>query len=195
MTVEDVRAVLDDLLNGPEPDWTADPAWALLEDERAMSRKARRFLALQAKIEAVAKLFADEIEELAQRRTAVLRPMLNDLDHLQEALRLWHQGRLAENPRAITIHLPGGTLASSEAQDKWEWDDATFAKWAAENLPAALVPQPDKVSHTEARKALNVKAVKGQAITPEGEVVPGLTITKGGDDQSGRHFRIKGGPK
>lgn len=195
MSVEEVRQVLDDLLNGPEPDWTADPAWALLEDERAMSRKARRFLALQAKIEAVAKLFADEIEELAQRRTAVLRPMLNDLDHLREALRLWHQGRLAENPRAITIHLPGGTLASQEAQDKWDWDDGLFAKWADENLPNVLVPQPAKVNHAEARKALNVKAVKGQAITPDGEVVPGLTITKGGDDQSGRHFRIKGGPK
>lgn len=194
MSVDEVRQVLDDLLNGPEPDWTADPAWSLLEDERAMSARARRYLALEAEIKATTAMFVDEIVALTMRRNEIVGPMQRRLEYLATSLRLWHQARLAQNPKALTIHLPGGTLKSQEAQDSWEWDDVLFAKWADENLPDdVLIPQPAKVDHAKARKALNVKAVKGQAITAEGEVVPGLTITKGGEDQSGRHFRIKGG--
>lgn len=203
MSVDEVRAVLDDLLNGPEPDWGSEIPPPAPEDERAASRMVHRYLDTQAEIVRINDMFGEEIAALENRRDALLEGVdgqhgpVARLAKLKSALRLWHQARLAEDDDAITIHLPAGTLASSKAQDEWVYDEPMFIAWARKNAPSLIVepvPEP-RIVKGDARKMLNVTGRNGKAVTDTGEIIPGLTIKPGGEDMSGRHFRIKGGPK
>lgn len=77
-----------------------------------------------------------------------------------------------------TIILPYGKLATRPVADKWEVADAdAFMKWAGEGHPELLKTTVKPESITAIKAALELNS-DGDVMTPEGEPVPGVTVTK-----------------
>lgn len=194
----DVMNVVDEALGGEEPDWTSVPTAPLADDERRATALLYRRRRLMAEIERAAGIYEEQIALLTERMYEHLNPMRDQVIWLEQALILWHHARWQRDEREKTIKLPSGTLASSAAQDSWEYDDEkAFLKWARENAQSAIrPPKPgeETIDKVKAREALGetIEVKAGRAVLPEtGEIVPGLTIRKGGSFELGRKYTIK----
>jgi len=137
---------------------------------------------------------ADQFRDVAEKMIADIRAeadrhietLLDKADWCRGSLELFHRKELAQNPKAKTIQLPCGTLVSSAQQPEWDIDDDTYMKWALERNPETdtvkFPPPPDpKVMRTEVKKEFKDAAVSdGKVVLPDGEVVPGITVTERG---------------
>lgn len=131
----------------------------------------------------------DEINEaraeMIRRINETTNARLANLDEQEEwfleALAMFHQVKLAENPDANkTLVLPMGSMPSRKLPDRWVFDDATFDAWAIENLPGAVEYPPPKVKHQDAKKLLKDGRISdGRVILADGTAVPGLEIVTG----------------
>lgn len=154
----------------------------------------RRLHRLRAERERVEGMYDTLIAELNERRAAQVDPIKATIDWLEQALALWHHARIQEDPKALTVHLPSGTLRSAKAQPRWTYDAPTeFLVWAQANATAAvrLVPAKDEIDKNEAKKLLGpiIDVVDGRAVIKEtGEKIPGLKIEPGGDYELGRFY-------
>jgi hypothetical protein len=193
----ETRATIDALLGGEEEiDYTVDPEpdeW-LGRDEITASRMVHRYLRTNDEIARTTALFDAEIERMREARDAALRPLKQRLQWLDSMLKLWHKARLDEDPTATTVRLPTGTLTSAKAQDAWVYDEAKFLAWARVNAQGAVRVPPvvETIDRNEARKLLaeTISVIEREAvIKATGELVPGLTIRRGGFD--GRHYYVK----
>lgn len=191
MTVEEE---MEQVLSGPEPAYSESPDKALpAEDVQAMYY-LRRLHRLRFERERIEAMFDKLIEELNDRRSAQVDPLKATIDWLEQALALWHHARLKEDPKALTIQLPSGTLRSAKAQPRWTYDDAAaFLEWAKTNATAAIrTPEiKEEIAKNEAKKVLDpmIEVVDGRAIVKEtGEKIPGLRIEPGGDYELGRFY-------
>lgn len=130
----------------------------------------RRQLAVD---EEVAQAEIDRIQDwMAKRRAA------HDTSFVEEALRQYHEARLARDSRAKTIHLPSGSLVARKLPDRWEFDDEAFLAWA-EQRRTDLIRTKVEVDKPAAKKALRVLD-DGQIIDgASGEFVPAVTVTPG----------------
>lgn len=185
---------MEQVLSGPEPAYSETPASALpAEDVQAMYY-LRRLLRLRAERERIEAMFDKLIAELNDTRSAQVDPIKATIGWLEQALALWHHARLQEDPKALKINLPSGTLRSAKAQPRWTYDDAAaFLEWAKVNATTAVrIPDTkEEIAKTEAKKVLDpiIKVIDGRAIVTEtGEKVPGLKIDPGGDFDLGRFY-------
>lgn len=93
-------------------------------------------------------------------------------------LRRYHEARLAEDPKAKTLHLPAGDLVARKQPDVWDIDDETLLVWAEANNRNDIVRRPEpEVDRNAVKKAF--AAAAGKAVTSDGDVVPGITVTDG----------------
>lgn len=107
-------------------------------------------------------------------------------------LRRYHEGRLAEQGidvhdvsrdewgkvRDKTIKLPAGELVARKGADEWLVDDDVLLAWAKANKRTDIVrPRPDEVDRNAVKQAFIAAA--GKAVTTDGDVVPGITVTEG----------------
>ena len=124
---------LDDALSEPLPIESVDAI-----DPTMAERMLRRVLRLRRQYdadEAVAKAQREQVDAWLARRKA---RMETDTAYLEECLRQYHEARLAEDPKARTIHLPSGTLAARKKPDAWVFDDDAFIEWAQARTPELL---------------------------------------------------------
>ena len=166
---------LGEFLAGPDPDYDRDPEPPRDADEaNTRLRRLARIRADIAKVEDQARTQIDQINAWAERRYEVLH---NRARWEQDGLEMWHRAVLADDPTRKTISLPCGTLKSRVQPPAWDFDDETFLAWASEHAPELVrIPEPKpQVDRNAAKKAL---AVTGDsAVTADGEVVPGVTVT------------------
>lgn len=131
--------------------------------------RARRQI---AQAEELAKAEHDRIDEWLRRRREAL-----DTSFVEMCLRTYHEARLEENPKAKTLHLPGGTLAARKLPDRWEFDDERFIAWAR-GRKGDFIRTKVEVDKPVAKRELQV--VDGQVIDPlNGEVLDFVTVTPG----------------
>lgn len=172
---------LTEYLAGPDPDYDTDPEAPLDADEA--NTRLRRLARIRAEIEAVEDQARTQIEQInawAEHRYEVLH---NRARWEREGLEMWHRAVLADDPSRKTISLPCGTLSARRQQPVWEFDDEVFLAWAQEHAPDLVrVPEPKPaIEKAAAKKALIVTTIEPgatvPALTAEGEVVPGVTVT------------------
>lgn len=194
----DAQDVVDDLMGGEEPDYTSEPSAPLADDEKRATALLYRRRRLMKEIERAAAIYEEQIEFLQARMSEHLDPLAAQVVWLEESLILWHHARWQRDNRETTIKLPSGTLASSKAQDQWQYtDEGAFLEWAHDNAQSAVrPPKPgeETIDKTKAKEALaDVIELNGviPVIKETGEVVPGLAIRKGGSFEFGRKYTIK----
>lgn len=172
---------LTEYLAGPDPDYDTEPEAPQDADEA--NTRLRRLARIQAQIQWVEDQAATQIAQInawAERRYEVLH---NRARWEREGLEMWHRAVLADDPARKTISLPCGTLKARAQQPVWEFDDEVFLAWAQEHAPDLVrVPEPKpQVEKAAAKKALIVTTIEPgatvPALTAEGEVVPGVTVT------------------
>ena len=111
---------------------------------------------------------------------------------------MYHRTVIANDPAALTIPTPAGTLKSTKTQPTWEfYDEAAFTAWALENLPQVIAeppapPEPKvvknevkKVLKDEAEAAIKVAGTSDAVLTHDGAPVPGLRVLP-----AGRNYKV-----
>jgi len=150
----------------------------------------------------VVRLDAQEAEYAEAHKTAVARLNARKAErlaaigeqrsYLVDAIETFHRARLAQDPEALTIHTPAGTMKSTKRQDQWVIeDDATFTAWCVANLPDAVTFADPVVNKGTAKKVLKEKAERysDQRVIVGGEAVPGLRFIEA-DPVKDRNFSV-----
>lgn len=104
---------------------------------------------------------------------------LESTSFLAGLLRRYHEDRLAEDPKAKTIHLPAGDLTARKGPDRWDIDEPTFLTWAQDNLREDVIRRRVEVDRQALKRAPYRVTVSGTVVDPDGEVIPGVTVTEG----------------
>lgn len=105
---------------------------------------------------------------------------LESTSFLAGLLRRYHEDRLAEDPKAKTIHLPAGDLTARKAPDRWDIDDEEFlVTWAEQAGWGDIVRRRDPEVDRNALKRTFHVTESGAVVAPDGEQVPGVSVTPG----------------
>jgi phage host-nuclease inhibitor protein Gam len=166
---------LDDFMSGVEGLVVEPDAM----DQTLAERMVRRVLRLRRQFDAdaeVARAQHEQVDAWLARQQAKLD---QSTEYLLRCLQQYHEARLAEDPKAKTIHLPSGSLVARKAPDRWEFDTDQFVTWAQERGLDDLLRvkvEPDK----PVVKQKLVTAADGRVIDMDtGEFVPGVEIHPG----------------
>ena len=168
-------------LAGDDPDFTAEPEAP--QDADVANRRLRQLAKVRSEIMQVQQEAAAEMARIEGWLHARLDVLEGRQQWLAEGLEMWHRAVLSGDPSRKTISLPCGTLKARAQQPVWEFDEPTFLAWAVEHAPDLVrVPEPKpQVEKAAAKKALIVTTIEPgatvPALTAEGEVVPGVTVT------------------
>jgi len=192
----DINDEFDEALAGDTPDFDAPPAPALDLDQAtqwvAQVARARR---LREEYQAA---HAAAVARLNTRLNARLEALGQQESWYEEALTMYHRTAIANDPAALTIPTPAGTLKSTKTQPTWEfYDEDAFTTWAIENLPAVIAeppppPEPKIVKATvkkalkdDAEAVLKVAGTSDAVLTHDGAPVPGLRVLP-----PGRNYKV-----
>jgi phage host-nuclease inhibitor protein Gam len=148
-------------------------------DQTMAERMLRRVLRLRRQFDAdaeVAQAQHEQVDAWLSRQRATLE---QSTEYLLRCLQQYHEARLADDPKAKTIHLPSGCLVARKQPDRWEFDTEVFVAWARERELDDLLRvkvEPDK----PVVKQKLVTAADGRVIDMDtGEFVPGVEIHPG----------------
>lgn len=175
VSTERAWSEIEDALLDAEPDY--DEAPEPLPDLEAVNRELRRVARIRRERDTYRDLVETEIarlrEKLAEKDDQTIRRERWHLDRL----RRFHEAALARDPRSKTIGFPNGKLKARAGQPSWEIDDGEFIDWARANGAADLLRvtyAPDRVTMKH-----RLGVVDGHAVTPDGEVIPGIEVNDG----------------
>lgn len=183
---------------GPEPEYDAgDPdaaekleAWRErweptdLDEIDWCARRLDRARQRMIDVEAVA---TREYERIRAWVGAEQEKAGRDATYFEGRIIDWHHRVLEDDPKAKTINLPcGAAVKSTAGRLRVEVEDPNaLVPWLEEHATTALEWPEPKVKLTELAKRFGSKA-QGEtepgpypAITPEGEIVPGVKIVRG----------------
>ena len=173
---------MTDDLTGPDPDWEAEPE-APAGDEN-VDRTLRRLARIRREANAARIVHDAEILRVTDRRDARLEVFERQERWLLDALEMFHRAILTDGG-AKTLHLPSGTLRAATQQPAFTYDDETLIPWARENAPD-LIDETivRKIPKAGLKERLVVPALdegeSAPAVTGDGEIVPGVTVTRRG---------------
>lgn len=168
----ELDALVDRVENEDDTEADAYLIVDLLRADKAMD-VLRKLDAKKAEMEALYRARLDELDEF---RDAHLRRDARVRSFFAARLEDFHRRRLAEDPKAVTIHLTGGTLKSNAGQPTWTYsDEAAFIAWAEREWPDLLRTDP-KVDRNAVKAAFRDSVKDGRAVTGHGEMVPGLVV-------------------
>lgn len=168
-------------LEGPEPDWDAEPGAP--ENADAAGQWLRRLASITRSLET---LVAERDREVA-RIDDVYGPRIRRLtgyrEWLEHSLQQFMARARAADEKKASIRFPYGVLSSTKRQPKWDFDDGAFVAWASVNAPALVrTPPPADPSPVKDEVKRLVKEgvwlVKdGKLVDGDGVIVPGVTVT------------------
>lgn len=120
--------------------------WALRKLERVRSQIAGVNSDAGRQIRAVTEAIAPYLEPIESWRDRQVEQLAKEASHWEALLIGYHRAQLAEDPKAISIVRPHGTLKSRKNPDKWDFDDEAFMAWAREYAPELIrtKEEPDK---------------------------------------------------
>lgn len=150
-----------------------------VEDDRQATwamRKARKAAQRIREVDAIA---AEEIERIQAWAVKERKRPEQDLNFFSGLLTDYALRVRAEDPKRKSVVTPYGTVQTRSKAIGWEVDEDTFLAWAKTNRPD-LVKTTEKPLLAEAKKALTADENDLLVTTPEGEIVPGITLTPAG---------------
>lgn len=171
-----------------------DAAAAFVIDSPDAANWAIRKIAVHAKRVADAEAFAQrEVDRISLYLAGEREQAEQSTSFLAGRLRRYHEDRLAEQgidvhsvdrgawekARDKTIKLPAGELVARKQPDVWDLDDETVLEWAEANGWQDVIRRRDPEVDRPALKRTFHVAPGGSVIAPDGEVVPGITVTEG----------------
>lgn len=172
---------LDALLSGDEPAWDDEPeAPAGADQANGYLRSLGR---LQRQLDDVKELANSERARVDLWESVETGKLQSRMRWLRQALALYHQSLLTENPARKSLSLPNGTLRVRAMPDAYDFTPE-FLEWAQVSAPELVrqkPPPPPEVDKAAAKRRLVVAGYSGGralVVTPEGESVPGVTVTK-----------------
>ncbi len=139
-----------------------------------------------AQIAAIEAAIAPYIEPITRWRDAQIERLTHDALHWESLLVAYHRAQLAEDPKAISIVRPHGTLKSRKNPDRWEFEEAAFVAWARAHSPE-LIRTKEEIDKALTKKTLLV-GDDGEVQLQCGEElvdVAGVSVTVGE-----RHFEV-----
>lgn len=178
-----VEQDLAEYLAGDEPNYEDAPDAP--QDSAETERRLRRLAKVRADMAEVNATAQRQIDQAQDWRDERLMVLANKERWLVDGLEMWHRAVLADDPSRKTISLPCGTLKARQQQPVWEFDDEAFIAWALDNNDALVrIPEPKPAVDKAAAKKTLITQIEGAApgeprpaVTPEGEIVPGVTVT------------------
>lgn len=141
--------------------------WALRKLRRAHERIADNQASADAQYEQISS-WLEAVNAQHQRDAAYFEGLLVDY-----ALRC----RVDPDDGRKTITLPGGKVATRTAQPKVSIDSEKFIPWAETNAPQLLRVKTEPALADIKEHITTTDS--GIAVTPDGEVIPGVTVTAG----------------
>lgn len=156
-----------------EQDAPTEPGFVIdtLEKAEWAMRKIAWYVRKNREVQELAARRVLQIESWAQKET---ENIADQIAFFESLLQPWAERELAESKRR-SIKLPQGTLGFRKSQPKFDRDEDKLLPWVKDNKPEHLVVR-ESVDWAGLKKRLTV--ANGIAITEEGEVVPGVTVTR-----------------
>lgn len=153
-------------------------AWAITDDGSA-DWAIERIAEERAEADRLIAIATDRIAELQARIAGIQKRTESRTGYLTMLLREYMatvpENRVKATKTQAKYPLLSGDLVWKYPAPKVEHDDEALIPWVAENAPD-FVEQVPKLAWGELKKSLEIK--DGKAISPEGEVVPGITVTE-----------------
>lgn len=153
-----------------------------ITDDGAAAWAMRKLRAVRAKQAENARLATDEHARIDLWLTEVNAPLDRDATYF-EAILGDYALRCRENPDdgRKSLNLPTGKVSTRVTQPKWSVDADAFLGWARTSHPD-LIRVKEEADLAKMKETLDVhESTSGLiATTPEGELVPGVTILPGG---------------
>jgi hypothetical protein len=150
-----------------QPRWRVD---GTKSGEWIMAKAARTAAELE-RITAEAADWRERIDRWeADTKVEHLRTLAWAEGHLTDWLRRLHE----DDPKVLSVSLPSGAVRSRAGSPRWKINPFFFVPWA-------LVNDPDMVRVTPALAVIKSGLVRkdDQAVTLEGEIVPGVSVSDG----------------
>lgn len=170
-----------DALEGDAPDTDSTPSAPL--DLNQATQWVAQVARIRRLREEYQQAHAAAVERLNERLHTRLANLAEQEEWFTEALTMYHRTVIAQDPEALTIYTPAGTLKSVQGQPKFIYEDeAALLEWAIREAGDVVdvPPTPDpKVNKTRLKKMLKeATATDGVFITQDGERVPGVRVEK-----------------
>lgn len=186
MTVDNSETIIDDEV--PPGMWDAEhDRWDLPRDLVEADWHARKLRWAHERLEEIKMVAAREvaaIETWAQRQSARYDERI--VRH-EDALRRWHDGRLAQDAKAKTVEFPSGVIIRSRSGriSIVVDDEQALARWADQHDPS-LVSREVRIKVDRASVVAKYGAKAGKeagkwpAFDPDtGEILPGVLLKRG----------------
>jgi hypothetical protein len=178
---------LSDALAGDEPDFDTEPSAPLDLDQ--VTQWVEQVARVRRLLDEYRQAHAAAVQRLNDRLNQRVEDLTKKEKWYEEALEVYHKVTIQNDPKALTIETPAGTLKSRMGQVEWEFfDEAAFTAWALENLPEVIAEPPPppapkpakkevkKALKDEAAKALKVAGTSDAVLACDGAPVPGLRV-------------------
>lgn len=147
----------------------------------------------------LAALYQRDMDRLQAERDAAVGAQDRRIGELVDALETYLAARIEAGQTKVV--LPAGRLTSTRAQPSIDIDEEAFVAWATVHA-ADLIRTTTTV--TPARNVLRQRMANGDGLrlskagdnaasvvdTKTGEVIPGVTVSRGGTRGTGRHLNI-----
>lgn len=152
--------------------------WALRKLTKVRAEIASVNATSAQKLEAIRMAIEPWTEPITDWQAEQLEKLAKEEGNWEALLMEFHKSIVAEDPKALTIERPYGTLKSRKSPDKWEFDEEAFLAWAAANAPE-FVRVKQEVDKPLVKKTVKM-ALNGEVAMPGTEVhVAGVSVTVG----------------
>lgn len=143
----------------------------------------RKYAEAQAEVAATIAIAEAEIERIQQWASHAVTGPTATMAYMEAQLSMYALAVRAETDgKRKSISTPYGKVATRAATEKWQIDDEAFIEWAKTNQPDWVETKMVRaIDVPTLRKALAAEEITEGvvAITPEGDIVPGIVIVKG----------------
>lgn len=167
ISLDDYLTQLDGPLEEGETDMGLDDVWA--------NRMLRELGIVEKRIKANTDMATSERAKITMWETSVNEPLQNRAVWLRARIEDYAAYAREQEDRK-TISLPFGRVASTPKQAEWVIGPE-FIGWAKQSGIADLIRYPEPQPNRSAVKSALIADSDGNAVTLEGELVPGVTVT------------------
>jgi phage host-nuclease inhibitor protein Gam len=159
---------LDELLSAPE-----QRDHFRIEDDSAASWAMRKLATIRTKQKENIAIADAEIERLTEWVESVNHPLERDASYFENLLADYGRRQRIESDRKSVV-LPYGEIKTRAGSAKWHINAEIIMAWLKENGFTNLIKVKEEPSLTALKETFLTN--DGRVLTPEGEVVPGVTV-------------------
>lgn len=163
-----------------DPDTARDMGVFEVDTKDRANRVVWRHGRLSAQLAEAEALYQAELARLNEWIEGERHRVGRQVKFLEALAETYHRRLLANDRTRKTVRLPAGDLKAQKARDHWAIDPTVFVAWAEANDREDLLrrPAPQPAKDVIKKRLIPANATNGesQALTVDGELVPGVTV-------------------